>query len=339
MLSRLILNLVTAKVTSMVGRSVGTGRTRRRAATAVGAVAAGAVLLSACGPGTTAAGSSAPASSASGSGASGAPASVQVVASTNVWGDVVEQVGGEHVSVLSLISDPSADPHSYEANPQNQLALSKATLVVENGGGYDDFVGSMMTSTGGSATVVDAVEVSGYSGDEVNEHVWYDLPTVQKVAAAIAENLGTADPSHAAAYQANAAAFSGKIDELIAQQQRIKDAHGGSPVAITEPVPVYMLAASGLEDLTPDEFSEAIEQETDVPADVLQQTLALFPDKKVDALVYNSQTSGPQSDAVLQAAKDNGVAVVAVTETLPAGQDYLGWMGSNLTALDTALGG
>ncbi|GAA2007962.1 zinc/manganese transport system substrate-binding protein [Nakamurella flavida] len=306
----------------------------------VGGLAVAVVVLSACGSSSTTPSAATAGSDTTGSGAAAASAgTVQVVASTNVWGDVAEQIGGTHVDVLSLISDPSADPHSYEANAQNQLALSKAALVVENGGGYDDFVDTMMASSGGNATVVNAVEVAGYSGDELNEHVWYDFPTVQKVAAAIADDLAAADPAHAAEYRANATAFSGKVDALIAQEQQIKATHDGAPVAITEPVPVYMLDASGLDDLTPDAFAEAIEQETDVPADVLQQTLALFADKKVDALVYNSQTSGPQTEAVLQAAKDNGIAVVPVTETLPAGQDYLGWMGSNLTALDTALGG
>jgi zinc/manganese transport system substrate-binding protein len=325
---------------------------------AIGAAAAATLTLGACSGGSTSTSSaSSPATSpagasagsagsaqagqsatSSGSGGSAGSGPVQVVASTNVWGDVVAQVGGSRVEVLSLISDPSADPHSYEANPQNQLALSKAALVVENGGGYDEFVDTMIASTGGTATVVNAVEVSGYSGDELNEHVWYDFPTVQKVAAAVADDLAAADPANAAEYQANATAFAGKLDELIQREEQIKTAHGGAPVAITEPVPGYLLDASGLSDLTPPEFSEAIEQETDVPADVLQEALALFADKKVDALVYNAQTSGPQTEAVLQAAKDNGVTVVPVTETLPAGQDYVGWMGSNLTALDAALG-
>ena len=313
-----------------------TGRTRTVAV--VGALAVG--LLTACGASDPTAGAAASGAASSGAGAtSDGSGIVQVVASTDVWGDVVAQVGGSRVDVRSLITDPSADPHSYEANAQNQLALSKAALVVENGGGYDDFVDTMLASSGGTATVVNAVEVSGYSGEEVNEHVWYDFPTVQKVADAIATDLSAVDPAHAAEFRANAATFSGKVDGLIAQEQQIRATHSGAPVAITEPVPVYMLDAAGLDDLTPDEFAEAIEQETDVPADVLARTLALFADEKVDALVYNSQTSGPQTEAVLQAAKDNGVAVVPVTETLPQGQDYLTWMAANLTAVDAALGG
>ena len=70
---------------------------------------------------------------------------------------------------------------------------------------------------------------------------------------------------------------------------------------------------------------------------VLRQTLALFGDGQVRALVYNAQTSGPETDEVLDAARAAGVAVVPVTETLPDGEDYLGWMRDNLDAVVAAL--
>src|SRR6478752_7064232 len=79
---------------------------------------------------------------------------IPVVTSTNVWGDIVSQIGGEQVNVTALISDPAADPHSFEPNAQAQLALSKAALVVENGGGYDDFVQTMLASAGTTAPVI-----------------------------------------------------------------------------------------------------------------------------------------------------------------------------------------
>ena len=71
---------------------------------------------------------------------------VDVVASINVWGDIVSTIGGDQVKVTSLITDPSADPHSYEANARTQLAVSEADLIVENGGGYDDFMDTLRSS-------------------------------------------------------------------------------------------------------------------------------------------------------------------------------------------------
>ncbi|WP_406495990.1 zinc ABC transporter substrate-binding protein [Streptomyces sp. NBC_01604] len=269
-----------------------------------------------------------------------ASSKVTVVASTNVYGDIVEQIGGTKVAVTSLISDPDQDPHSYEADTRNQLTLSKAKVVIENGGGYDDFVDRMLKSSNSSAEVINAVKVSGKTapkGGELNEHVWYDFPTVAKVADRMAAALGKADPADAATFTKNATAFKAKLQPLEAKEAAIKKEHGGEGVAITEPVPLYMLDAAGLVNRTPAEFSEAIEEGDDVSPRILQATLAVFGAKEVKALVYNEQTSGPQTEKAKAAAKAAGIPVVPVTETLPEGKDYLGWMTANVDALASAL--
>ncbi|MDK1342544.1 zinc ABC transporter substrate-binding protein [Streptomyces sp. 378] len=265
---------------------------------------------------------------------------VTVVASTNVYGDIVEQIGGEHVDVTSIISNPDQDPHSYEADTQNQLALSKAKVVVENGGGYDDFVDRMLKSSDSSAEVINAVKVSGRTapeGGDLNEHIWYDLPSVAKISDSIATALGKADPDHAATFTKNAETFKSKLTPLESKEAQIKKEHGGEGIGITEPVPLYLTEASGLVDRTPEEFSEAIEEGDDVSPKVLQETLALYSGKQVEALVYNAQTSGPQTEKVESAAKAAGIPVVPVTETLPKGENYLGWMTANVDALASAL--
>ncbi|WP_369275091.1 metal ABC transporter solute-binding protein, Zn/Mn family [Streptomyces sp. R11] len=265
---------------------------------------------------------------------------VPVVASTNVYGDVAERIGGGKVQVTSLISDPDQDPHSYEANTQDQLALSKAKVVIENGGGYDDFVDRMLKAGGSSAEVVNAVSVSGKTasaGGELNEHVWYDFPTVAGLADRIAAALAKADPADTATFTQNAKSFQAKLKPLEQKEARIKADHGGERVAITEPVPLYMIEAAGLENATPEEFSEAVEEGGDVSARTLQETLALFTGRKVEALVCNEQTSGPQTEKAEQAARAAGIPVVLVTETLPHGKDYLGWMTANVDALANAL--
>ncbi|MDX2701782.1 zinc ABC transporter substrate-binding protein [Streptomyces sp. PA03-6a] len=271
---------------------------------------------------------------------SASPSKVSVVASTDVYGDIVERIGGDRVDVTSIISDPDQDPHSYEADTRNQLALSKAKLVVENGGGYDDFIDRMLGSGNASADVINAVEVSGRTapaGGELNEHVWYDFPSVSKIADRVADALGKADPDHAGTFTKNAAAFKKSLSALEDKEASLKSAHDGEGVAITEPVPGYLLAASGLVNQTPEELSEAVEEGDDVSAKVLKATLDLFSGKKVKALVYNEQTSGAQTEKVKSAAEAAGVPVVPVTETLPEGKDYLTWMSDNVDALADAL--
>lgn len=108
---------------------------------------------------------------------------LSVVASTNVWGDIAKTVGGNSVTVTSLISQPSQDPHSFEASSKTLLAVSKADVVLENGGGYDDFMHRVLETSSSKAAVLDAVKISGQAaeaGSELNEHVWYDLPSVER---------------------------------------------------------------------------------------------------------------------------------------------------------------
>ncbi len=265
-----------------------------------------------------------------------------MVASTNVYGDIVKQTAGDKASITSIISDPSADPHSYEANTRTQLELSKADVVIENGGGYDDFVDTMLKAAGNSSTkVLNVVDISGRTaaaGKELNEHVWYDLPAVEKLADQLVATLSAVDPSGASAFAANAATFKQKVQQIEAAATSIKAAHPGAGVAITEPVPLYLLEACGLANKTPEEFSEAIEEGADVPANALKETLDLFSHKEVALLAYNEQTTGPETQKILDAARSNNIPVVPVTETLPAGKDYLAWMNTNLSAIQTALG-
>ena len=266
---------------------------------------------------------------------------VNVVASTNVYGDIVKAIGGPAVSVSSIIDSPDKDPHEYQADARTQLAMSKAQLVIENGGGYDDFVDTMLKSARTRPAVINVADVSGLdqhpSDGEFNEHLWYDFPTVEKVVAQLVTDLSAAAPGQAATFRSNAKAFTAQLDQLQRDEVAIKAKHAGEAVAITEPVPLYLLEAAGLVNKTPERFSEAIEEDTDVSPAVLEETENLFDTKQVKLLAYNQQNTGPQTEAVLGAAKRNNIPVVPVTETLPPGQTYLSWMRANLRAVSSAL--
>ncbi|MFF4285734.1 metal ABC transporter solute-binding protein, Zn/Mn family [Streptomyces sp. NPDC001633] len=266
---------------------------------------------------------------------------IPVVASTNVYGDIVRQVGGGKVAVVSIISDPAQDPHSYEASTHNRLELSKAKVVVENGGGYDDFVGRMLHSANNaSPSVIEAVKVSGKApkaGGELNEHVWYDLPAMGKLTDRVADALAKVSPADANVFRHNAETFKGRLTALEHKERQVKGEHAGAAVAVTEPVPLYMTEAMGLRNKTPADFSQAVEEGDDVSAQSLQRTLSLFTHEQVKALIYNKQTSGPPTEKVKAAAEDSGIPVVPVTETLPQGEDYLSWMTANIGAVKNAL--
>ena len=123
--------------------------TSRKIASLVALGAASVLLLAGC-AGT--------AGAASTPGASGAK--LTVVASTNVYGQIAQEIGGGLVDVTSIVSSGSQDPHGYEASAQDQLTISKADLIIENGAGYDAFVDALITSSGTTAPVINAAELS-----------------------------------------------------------------------------------------------------------------------------------------------------------------------------------
>jgi zinc/manganese transport system substrate-binding protein len=284
---------------------------------------------------------------------------VRVVASTNVYGDIAEQIGGDLVTVTSFITSAAQDPHSYEASAQDQLALSKAAIVIENGGGYDPFIDSLLNAAGNDdVALITASEASGllegddheHSEDETaaeddghdhiegfNEHVWYSFHGVEHVAEAIADELIAVDADNTATYEANLAVFVEKIAVLEADAEALHAVTEGLGVAITEPVPLYLLEEVGLSNKTPDAFSEAIEEGSDVAPLVLQETLALFDGDTVTLLAYNEQTAGAETEQVRDAATAAGIPVVSFSETLPDGADYISWMTENLAAISAAV--
>ncbi|WP_370945121.1 metal ABC transporter solute-binding protein, Zn/Mn family [Amycolatopsis sp. cg5] len=273
-------------------------------------------------------------------GASGQPADgkIKALASIDVWGAVVSAVGGDKVAVTSIIHDPSADPHSYETTPADSLAAQQSKLTIGNGGGYDDFFGNLSKQAAGDAKKLTAYEIAA-TGDE-NEHVWYSLPTVKKVADQVAAALGEVQPASKQAFADNAAAFKTKVDDLEKKVAGAGAAHPDSKIAATEPVAHYLLETAKVTDATPEEFSKAVEEEQDVPAAAVAEVKALVSDKKVKALVNNVQTVTPTTEQVVAAAKGAGVPVVDVSETLPAGvTDYIAWMSKQVDALVGALNG
>ncbi|WP_425297291.1 metal ABC transporter solute-binding protein, Zn/Mn family [Nocardia abscessus] len=258
-----------------------------------------------------------------------------VVTSTDVWGDIAVAIAGPDATVRSLITDPNADPHSHETSAVESAELSDADLVVYNGGGYDEFAEKAVAGT--NKRTVDAFSLRVDQSDE-NEHVWYDVRTVGVVADRIAAQLGELDPDKAGAYTERATTFKNQLAAVTAITGKLAAEHPKTPVLQTEPLAHYLLVAAGANDLTPHEFQEAIEQETDPAPAAVAATQDLLSGKRVRALIYNVQTEDKITKDLRGTAQNAGITIVEVTETLPEGQDYIQWQTKNAQALAAALG-
>ncbi len=171
-----------------------------------------------------------------------------------------------------------------------------------------------------------------------NPHLWYKPSTMPAVANAIAADLATIQPDHAAYFKANAAAF---INSLTAWDNAIaafKARYQGAPVATTEPVADYMLQAAGVDNLTPFAFQADIMNGTDPSAQDVAVERSLFTQHKVKAFLYNQQVTDTLTESFVTLARANGIPVVGVYETMPVpGYDYQSWMLTEVQDLQKAV--
>ncbi len=298
----------------------------------LGVLAAGA--LAACG-----AGSGGNVNDLPGSSTGDTRGRIGVVAGSNVWGDVARQIGGDRVAVTSILSDPNVDPHEYESSVTDAAAVADARLVVVNGLGYDDFVGRLLSA--GHRKDLTRLTVANLVGaaKDANPHLWYDPGYVATAARAIEQALAAAEPENAATFRANLTAFLAGQQGVTDVIAKIRAEHAGAAVGYTEPVAGYLVQAAGLRLGTPAGFSKSLEDGTDPsPVDAAAFESALRH-RKIAALLYNSQVTDAETERLTKLARDSGVAVVPVTETLPKGKDVQTWQAEQARALLTALGG
>src|ERR1700733_9384621 len=237
------------------------------------------------------------------------------------------------------MSDPNTDPHTFEASIAVAREVGSAQLIVQNGLGYDGFMNTIESAVPSSArTVIDVQRLLGLPDSTANPHLWYDPATMPKVAGAIAAALSDVQPSHAAYFKANAAAFTASLKPLDAAIASFTAAYPGARVAVTEPVADYLLTALGAANLTPWTFQADIMNGVDPsPQDVAAER-SLFAGHKVKVFLYNQQVTDPLTESLIALADQNHIPVVGVYETMPApGYNYQSWMLTEVQDLQKAV--
>ncbi|HWF15227.1 MAG TPA: zinc ABC transporter substrate-binding protein [Acidimicrobiales bacterium] len=263
---------------------------------------------------------------------------VQVVAAENFWGNIAAQIGGHDAQVTSLITSPTADPHLFETNAHDAALLAQAQVVIENGAGYDTWMGSLLSADAGHPRMVNVASVLHVTGSDPNPHLWYNIPRVPAVAAAIAAAFTKAAPHDASTFAKNLATFDSSLKPLEAILTTIKQHFHNVAVAYTERVPGYLLAAADLDVKTPPGFARAVEDGTDPGAADTVAMRELLTNHDINVLLYNVQTVTPVTTQMRTLAKRHDIPVVGVSETMPAASaTYQQWQATQLTNLLHAL--
>jgi manganese/iron transport system substrate-binding protein len=271
---------------------------------------------------------------------------LKVVATTNIVGDVVSNVGGDLIDLTTLMGQ-GVDPHSYVPIPAHIAAIHDAHLVFANGAGLEANLEETLKSAGGDAVEVSLseglelrqMEDPGHGGHhEDDPHVWLDVQNVIHWVEIIRQALSALDPEHAEIYRANAAAYTRELEDLdawvVAQVAAIPEAN--RRLVTNHPAFGYFADRYGLEQLGAvyplSPSSEPSAQEIAALEDAIRQY-------DVPA-VFTESTVNPR--LAQQVAQDTGVRLVtlytgSLGEPGSGVESYLALIRFNVEAITGAL--
>ena len=263
---------------------------------------------------------------------------MEVVAAENFWGSLLSQLCGVHCNVTSIVTDPNADPHEYEANANDAKLIANARFVVVNGVGYDDWALQLLAaSPNPNRTVLNVANLLGVVNGS-NPHLWYNPHYVNETVKQMYLDLVQVDPNNATYYAQQYANVTSSLAKVDARMTEIRQQFAGTKVAATESIFVYLANATGLDLVSPPAFMEAVAEGNDPP----EQSVAEFQNQlesgNVSVLVYNEQTVTPLTTQMKQIAVEHNVTIVGVTETIqPPDVSFQTWMNGELLQLQNAL--
>jgi zinc/manganese transport system substrate-binding protein len=283
-----------------------------------------------------------------------------IVATTNVWANVAEQIAGDNFVVTALITDPAQDPHSFEASARDQLAVSESSIFIINGGGYDEFAEVLATA----AKVVpfnvyelhegehgaehseehteegdhseEHTEEGDHSGEDEHahdgsDHTWYDLHVAELTAELLAAKMSELQPENAEEFTANAQSFAADIAAL---EERISAFGVNLSYFEAHPLATLLFNELGFTNLTPEGFAEAEEAGLEPSVKIMSDATALIEQKKISFLAVNRQVTSASLEKLKTLAEENGIAVLTFDELLAEGQSYQDWFAALLTQLE-----
>jgi zinc/manganese transport system substrate-binding protein len=244
---------------------------------------------------------------------------LKVIASFSILGDMVKNVGGSRVELITLVG-PNGDAHVYEPTPADAKAVSTADLVIVNGLGMEGWMDRLIHTSGYKSPEVvvtkgikpremtteeeEAHEHGAKHEHKIDPHAWQNLANGQIYVENIAQALSSVDPASASIYQANAAAYKAKLAEL---DQWVKTEFAGVPKSKRRMITShdafgYLAAAYGVTILSP----MGVSTESEPSAGGVAQLITQIRKEKI-AAVFIENVSDPR--LVQQVGKESGVTL------------------------------
>jgi zinc/manganese transport system substrate-binding protein len=222
---------------------------------------------------------------------------VKAVASFSILGDMVRQVGGDRVEVITLVG-PDGDAHVYEPTPADAKNLAAAQILFTNGLGFEGWMNRLETSSGFKGKVVVAstgvkprtmIEEEGGKSETITDpHAWQSLANGKLYVANIRDALIAVDPDGKSAYEANANAY---LDAIAKEETDVKAALATLPkdrrkIITSHDAFGYFGAAYGLEIIAP----EGVSTESEASAKDVAKIIRQIRQEKIPAVFMENIT-------------------------------------------------
>lgn len=277
-----------------------------------------------------------------------------VVASFSILGDFVRQVGGDRVSVTTLVG-ADGDAHVYSPTPADAKAMAAAKLVLVNGLHFEGWLPRLVKSSGTKATMAEATKgITPLEADDDHDdkaksghahahghddpHAWQSVANAKIYVANIRDALSAADPAGKASYEVNATAYLAELDKL---EGEVKAAIARIPAERRKAITThdafgYFVKAYGIEFVAP----QGVSTEAEASAKDIARIIRQVKTQKIPA-VFLENVTNPR--LVEQIARESGAKVggrlysdALSAETGPAGT-YIRMMKHNISEIEKAL--
>jgi zinc/manganese transport system substrate-binding protein len=261
-----------------------------------------------------------------------ASATPLIVSGVSEWGALASQLVGPDARVVSLLTDPNADPHDHEATISDAANVAQASIVLENGAGYDTWLSQLVSARGSKVSVVNVGKLMDVAPGK-NPHLFYNplaaIKFVKALTALLEHRHGFAN------INVRSAQLLAQLDTIQGSVESIASTCHGVKVAATEDVTTYLLKDARLDIVTPEALRLAIGNGVD--PSVRDLATALEQLKKHPALLIdNIQTATPLTGELVAQANSSHVPVIKVTETM-RGHDYVRFMNGVVAKIKAAL--
>jgi zinc/manganese transport system substrate-binding protein len=264
---------------------------------------------------------------------------INVVASFSILGDFAKNIGGERVSITTLVG-PNSDVHVYTPAPADAKKIADAKLVIINGLGLEGWLPRLVQSSGSKAAVV--IATNGIArrklGSDADPHAWQSVVNAKIYVANIRDALIAADQADAPTYRANADAYLAKLDALDrdAREAMAQIPEARRKVISTHDAFGYFAAAYGITFVAP----QGVSTESEPSARDIASIITQIKTGKIPA-VFLENISDPRLMRRISAETGARIGGTLVSDSLTSengdAPTYIDMVRHNIKALMSAL--